>query len=210
VEKRNEASLIKKTTRCATCSRKVAQFVPNQIGGGGTLGDAAARIRGSSNSVPSASTGAAATPSAPASSGEGGSSAAVAGASAAAGAGSVGLGSRIWSGMKWLGRGLGAAGAVALPAVGTYMGAKWIEETINSALSESTEIRPHIRNDFSRLQKASVDIETLGIIMGRMTGISSHVDNHASKVAAVMEITSKEIEKHKKVIVEKSIKNKNK
>jgi hypothetical protein len=231
MEKRNAAALIKNTPRCTTCERhKKAQFFANQIRpstldqitqrkiderdgvSGSTGGSSSVAATGTGSSVPSAVTtgisaagGTAGGAALMGSAGTAGTSAAGAAAGTA-----TGLGSRLMSGLGAAGRfGLGAA-AVAGPAAGTYFGAKWIEEAISSALSASTEIRPAVRYNSIRMTTSKINLDTAQMIISRMTNLSSHVDNFATKLGTVMGATASKLDSAQMELSKKRIKNKSK
>jgi hypothetical protein len=162
---------------------------------GGTAGGAA--LMGSAGTAGTSAAGAAA--------GTAGTSAAGAAAGTA-----TGLGSRLMSGLGAAGRfGLGAA-AVAGPAAGTYFGAKWIEEAISSALSASTEIRPAVRYNSIRMTTSKINLDTAQMIISRMTNLSSHVDNFATKLGTVMGATASKLDSAQMALSKKRIRNKSK
>ena len=174
---------------------------------GGTAGGAA--LMGSAGTAGTSAAGAAAGTAGTSAAGAAAGTAGTSAAGAAAGT-ATGLGSRLMSGLGAAGRfGLGAA-AVAGPAAGTYFGAKWIEEAISSALSASTEIRPAVRYNSIRMTTSKINLDTAQMIISRMTNLSSHVDNFATKLGTVMGATASKLDSAQMALSKKRIRNKSK
>lgn len=220
MEKRNKTTLIKKSPRCSICERKKqAQQHPPAFG----FTANPARRRDISSLIDEdfgTANAAVAVPGSPASNVQqpsqqpsqqaaSGSSALSTGAAAAGGTAvgskilgkgtGAGLGSRLTGGLRGVGGFLGRAGLVGLPAVGTYMGAKAIEELIGSAFAASAAINPSIKGNLKELSLLEPRLVRLKGLVQRMTGMSSHIDNHSIKLGTSIGRTAHEVEKAKEV-----------
>lgn len=111
------------------------------------------------------------------------------------------LSSRLFPWLGRAGRFVLPAAAVAAPAAGAYMGANYIEELIASALAGSSKINPAIANDAGSLQAASINLNTLNKIIGRMQGMASHVDNKGIALAAAIGATQDGLKKQQIAIM---------
>lgn len=210
--------MIKNIPGCTECSRKkkaqssLGSFIPNVNDQSGLAGITRKYLP--KGALPEAGSEQATSPSGqPSGQGSTGSSALSTGATAATGAAvgskamggggatATGLGSRLMG----AGRFLGQAGAVALPAVGSYFGAKYIEDLIGSALAASTELKPAIRYSTKNIILSESRLVNLKSLVTRMTNLSSHVDNNAIKLGTVIGKTLEELEKAKKASFSKII-----
>lgn len=207
MEKGNETSLKKQINRCTSCSRKkTAQMIPNFIrrnrGLDGSIEDAMQGAYGEGQTK-KVDLGGSGSQSSDGSKATDVAVAAAAGTTAAATAPAAAknLSSRLFPWLGRAGRFVLPAAAVAAPATGAYMGANYIEELITSALAGSSKINPAIANDAGSLQAASINLNTLNKIIGRMQGMASHVDNKGIALAAAIGATQDRLQKQQIAIM---------
>lgn len=222
---RNEVTLIKKNPRCSTCDKKKTAQNGTGIGfqgntyGARSLSEIIGRNERRKSSPRGEQSDSSSSASPKNNDQESGSDAGSSAASTAVGAtagGAVGAkaispGAAAAAGAKkpsLLGRAakmVGRTGLVALPAVGTYLGAKGLEELIGSAFAASTDLKPGIKGNLKSVMVAEAQMQNLTQLLSRMSNLSSHVDNNGMKLGAIIGKTMKEIENSKRELMKKVV-----
>lgn len=223
---RNKATLIKKTPRCSNCSRNKHSKTDAPVGFIGNINRATSLMdilrrnqegdKGQtpqrSDEAPSVSTRAPAQgvekpkDDSGASSVVGSAAGGAIGAKAIAPGASTAAGTTAPSLLNRAGRFLGRAGIGGLSALGTYFGAKGIEELMDYAVSAPAQLKPGVRNSLHNVMVSEYRIHNLQKLLSRMSNLSSHVDNNGMKLGSIIGKTIKEIEIAKKDLINKQVK----